>query len=139
MAQGGDSRAGYTTTVDLSRGLLHSRCWGFWEMHIASDWKADALAAVHLVRSPSFSVLADLDQFVPQRPSVQEEVRAFAVAIAALKPRGAVFLVSNAITKLQLVRLLREEKCSIWSFQSNEGAALAWLEKSSSGGSHVRR
>lgn len=129
MGQGGDDRAGFATKVDLPHSLVHSRCWGFWHDGLASNWEFDALAAVHQVRSSPWCILVDLDRFVPQRPSVQEAVRAVAVSVASQKPRGAVFLTGNAITKLQLIRLLREERCGVWSFRGEEGDALDWLER----------
>ncbi len=140
MAEGGDSRAGFSTRVDLEHALVHSRCWGFWGEDLASAWKSDVLAAVLQVKGPSFGVLLDLNQFSPQRPAVQDAVRAVAVTIASLKPSGAVLLAGNAITKLQIVRLLREGKCEGWSFRSGASEALEWLQRLRSGGAgHVGR
>lgn len=133
-AQGGNAAAGFVVTIEAPSGLVHARCWGFWGAELGAAWQAEALAAAHRVRGHAWCVLFDFEGFAPQRPSVQELVRATIVKIAAFKPRYAVLVADNAITKLQLVRLLREEGCHAWSFRARGDEAVAWLKQASAEG-----
>ncbi|MCU0685708.1 MAG: hypothetical protein MUF34_26270 [Polyangiaceae bacterium] len=137
MVQAGDVAAGFVVEIDPQLGLVHSRCWGFWSDELAASWQGEMLAAVHRERAHAWCALVDLDGFAPQRPSVQEVVRTMVVTMAAYKPRSAILLASNAITKLQLVRLLREERCTAWSFHARAEDAMACLREAHAGGSHV--
>jgi hypothetical protein len=101
--EGGNETDGFSIVPDTGSGVLRARAWGFWSDDLARAF-ADAL-----VRSAFTAKRAEIDAcgLKPQPDSVQAILGACLGRAAAVGANQMVFTTENAITKLQLARIMK--------------------------------
>ncbi|MBL8684576.1 MAG: hypothetical protein JNK05_35705 [Myxococcales bacterium] len=116
MTRVGDSAVGYS--IESSRSLATTvvvRAWGFWKSAVAERFAEDVLSAV--TKSAPFTVLFDLTELKPQGYDGEKAFDAAIAAVSALSSfRCAAIVTTNALSKLQLNRLVRAQKQTRWVF-----------------------
>lgn len=116
MTKVGDSAAGYA--IESSRTIAGStlvRAWGFWKGPVANEFANDVLSAV--TKGAPFAVLFDLTELKPQGYDGEKAFDAMISALSALATlRSAAIVTTNALSKLQLNRLVRAQKQTRWVF-----------------------
>lgn len=126
--RGGDDAAGFAVTSDARQHLIRLRLWGLWTDETAAQFRASLVAAFDRVRAgEGWVVLADISTYPPQRPSVQAvhaEMMALGARLGVVRSAN---LVSSVLGQLQIKRLSQESGLPLFSFFTNEKAALAWL------------
>lgn len=125
---GGDPEVGFRVTRDAKRRLVRLDLWGLWTEALGEDFRGACTSAFEEIKDgPSWAVLADISNYPPQRPRVQQ-VHADMMALSVrLKITRAANLVSNALNRLQIKRLSEESGLPEFSFFSDEKRALDWL------------
>jgi hypothetical protein len=120
MMRFGTDESGFSIeTSPLGARVL---AWGFWDAAIAVAFPAAVLDA--LGARGGQQLLVDATQLKPQGDDGQAAFRRLVEATSKLKLRAEV-VVTNAITKLQLVRILREVGSGNWTTSNATSAAFA--------------
>ncbi len=87
--------------------VVRIRAWGYWPPEVVDAFIRDA-AAVCRELAPSATLGLDAGELKPQGSDGQDALRTFFRSLAALTfVKGTVFA-NNALTRMQLTRLLRE-------------------------------
>jgi hypothetical protein len=112
MKRVGSDDAGYS--VETGALGVRVRAWGFWDASLAAGFAKAVVEALDqsTVRS---QLLVDAIALKPQRDEGQEAFRAMIRDTAKLGLPRAELLVTNAITKMQLGRILREAGARVWT------------------------
>jgi hypothetical protein len=126
MQRGGNQESGFAIHVEVTANVIHLEAWGFWDAAIASDFSDSMIVACHGAR-PGFTLLARCIRLNPQRPEGQQAFSRVMKEASARHLGRALLVVQNSITKLQLIRLLKETSTPNWLFFPSESAALAAL------------
>jgi hypothetical protein len=88
-------------------GNLHIAAWGYWPAEVISAFRVDAPAATQAL-TPSGTFLFDSKQLKPQGAEGQEALRLLFRVLARLPFAKGTIVKGNAMTCMQLSRLLRE-------------------------------
>jgi hypothetical protein len=126
MLRRGDDKEGFTVELDRGAGILRIAAWGFWSLTVASAFPDDVRVASASAR-PGFSLLTDCTGLHPQRSEGQEAWSRLIRELGGRVGRVCAF-VPNAVTKLQLVRIVKASPGARWTFFSTIGAAMEALE-----------
>ncbi|MEI9942483.1 MAG: hypothetical protein WDO69_35160 [Pseudomonadota bacterium] len=107
FSAGVGSEAGGFRVLDNADGGLRIAAWGYWPLEVIRAFSVDALAAAQML-TPSSIFVFDSKQLKPQGAEGQEAVRLLFRALARLPFAKGVIIKGNAMTCMQLARLLRE-------------------------------
>ena len=113
MKSAGNDDSGYSVDV-LALGI-QIRAWGFWDAALATNFVAAVLDAIRANPQRSWLTL-DASQLKPQRDEGQAALRELVETTAKLGQRGEL-IVANAITKMQLARIIREARANTWTMR----------------------
>lgn len=109
-------RAGDVSSTDTDAGgfriavaptLLSVYAWGYWPPEVAEAFTREATAIGQKLMRVSAFVL-DAAEMKPQGAEGQDALRVLFKALAAMNVAKGTLIANNLITKMQLVRLLRE-------------------------------
>jgi hypothetical protein len=90
-----------------AQGGLRVTAWGYWPSEVARSFGSDAAAAAQkLVATGAFTLEAA--ELKPQGTEGQEALRTLFRALAPVTFGRGLVLSSNALTRMQLARLVRE-------------------------------
>lgn len=92
-----------------AQSALRIEAWGYWSPEVATRFGREAPSAVQGLSSTAVFVL-DAAELKPQAAEGQEALRALFRALSSLTFVGGKIIASNALTCMQLMRLLRECK-----------------------------
>jgi hypothetical protein len=101
---GGNEENGFALTADEQSGTVRVRAWGFWSDDLA---RLFANAVVEAFK-PDQRLEIDASALKPQRDTCQQELASMFGRLARLGIKRVVVSVDNAITKLQLARIGKE-------------------------------
>jgi len=104
------TEAGGFRIVGTAQGLLRMTVWGYWPQDVVRTFSSDAPSALQKL-SPSGTFVLEATELKPQGADGQEALRVLFRALAPLEFAKASVVASNALTRMQLARLLRE--CSL--------------------------
>jgi hypothetical protein len=102
----GTDGGGYRVSGSPST-LLRIRAWGYWPVEVTTVFGREA-AALCRDLAPDATLVLDASDFKPQGSEGQEALRVFLRALAPLTFAKGLVLAGNALTRMQLTRLLRE-------------------------------
>jgi hypothetical protein len=102
----GTEAGGYRLLANAT-GTLRVNVWGYWTPEVARTFASDALAAAQKL-SAAGVLLIDATDLKPQGTDGQDAWRAFFRGVVPLTFARATVLGGNALTRMQLARLLRE-------------------------------
>jgi hypothetical protein len=102
----GTEAGGYRLLANAT-GTLRLSVWGYWTPDVARTFASDGLAAAQKL-SAAGVLLVDAADLKPQGSDGQEAWRAFFRGLVPLTFARATVLGGNALTRMQLARLLRE-------------------------------
>jgi hypothetical protein len=105
-AEVGTSAGGFRI-AGAAQGLLRLTIWGYWPQDVVRSFGTDATAALQRLM-PASTVVVDANDLKPQGPDGQEALRVLFRALASVMFAKATVLSGNALTRMQLARLLRE-------------------------------
>jgi hypothetical protein len=101
------SVAGGFRVLSSADGNLRITAWGYWPLEVIRAFSVEALASAQWLTSSSVFVF-DSKELKPQGADGQEAIRLLFRALAQLPFAKGVILKGNAMTCMQLARLLRE-------------------------------
>jgi len=101
------SSAGGFRLVGTAQGLLRVTVWGYWPPDVVRSFAVDAPTALQKL-APGGSVVLDAAELKPQGAEGQEALRMMFRGLVPLALAKAQVLSGNALTRMQLARLLRE-------------------------------
>lgn len=105
-AEFGSNAGGFRVQSNAERNLRIA-AWGYWPTDVTSSFGVQAVAAVQALTRSSVFVF-DSKDLKPQGTDGQEAIRLMFRALARLSFAKGVILRGNAMTCMQLARLLRE-------------------------------
>jgi hypothetical protein len=130
MASFGDESAGFEINVDKVARRLLLRAWGFWRQPALSDaYQRQMQSSFEALKGDKWLLSIDFSEYSPQKPEVQalqEEM------ISAAKAGGMVkaeVIASNAITRLQVQKLVECSRGIEWSVRRSAGDSAASAAK----------
>ncbi len=101
------TEAGGFRIVGTAQGLLRMTVWGYWPQDVVRAFSSDAPTALQKL-SPSGTFVLEAVELKPQGADGQEALRVLFRALAPLAFAKGSVVASNALTRMQLARLLRE-------------------------------
>ncbi|MEW5847808.1 MAG: hypothetical protein AB2A00_03300 [Myxococcota bacterium] len=126
MTRGGNDDGGYSIAYDHFASALRLQVWGFWPDDVAGQFADAMMGACQKVLRPVV-VRADATHLKPQRLAGQEAWRRIFIALQAGGLSRAIILCPNALTRLQLQRLIKETDASAWSCVTSDAEAAVAL------------
>ncbi|HVY44654.1 MAG TPA: hypothetical protein VHB21_02200 [Minicystis sp.] len=115
MARFGSDEAGFS--IDAIASSVKVRAWGFWDAATAARFPPavfEALAAA----GPRAELLVDVTELKPQREAGQAALHEVIEGTVRLGLRRAELVVTNAITRMQLARIVREAGARSWTLSA---------------------
>jgi hypothetical protein len=112
MIRGGSDEAGFV--IDVGVVYLSIHVWGFWDAATAAEFGRAGADAVRT--STRTQLVVDATRLKPQRDDGEAALRSVIEATASSKLVRAEVRVGNAITRMQLARLVREKGAGKWTF-----------------------
>ena len=101
------TEAGGFRIVGTAQGALRVTVWGYWPHDVARTFSNDAPSALQKLSSSGTFVL-EAAELKPQGVDGQEALRVLFRALVPLEFAKGSVVASNALTRMQLARLLRE-------------------------------
>lgn len=101
------SEAGGFRVSAHAAGTLRVTVWGYWTVDVARTFAADGPAAAQKLM-PTSTLVIEAGQLKPQGSDGQEAFRSLFRGLAPLTFARAVIVAANALTRMQLTRLVRE-------------------------------
>jgi hypothetical protein len=101
------SSAGGFRLVGTAQGLLRVTVWGYWPPDVVRTFAVDATTALQKL-APGGSLVLDAAELKPQGADGQEALRMLFRGLVPLAFAKAQVIAINALTRMQLARLLRE-------------------------------
>lgn len=93
--------------VTTTQAELRVVAWGYWPNDVIGVFTRKASLVTHAL-GPMTAFLFDANELKPQGPEAQESLRSLFRALAASSFFSARVLSKNALTRMQLARLVRE-------------------------------
>jgi hypothetical protein len=93
--------------VGTAQGLLRITGWGYWQEDVVRSFAVDAIAALQKL-APSGTLVLDASELKPQGAGGQEALRVLFRGLVSHTLAKATVISGNALTRMQLARLLRE-------------------------------
>jgi hypothetical protein len=111
LSRVGTDESGYS----LESGVLsvQVRAWGFWDVPLAASFAGAVVDALRAA-GPRVALRIVATDLKPQGEAGEAAFRALIAAATKLGLDGAELVVGNAITKLQLARIVREVGARSW-------------------------
>lgn len=101
------SSAGGFRVVGTALGLLRVIVWGYWTPDVVRSFAVDTPKALQKL-APGSTIILDAAELKPQGVDGQEALRVLFRGLVPLAFAKAQVLSGNALTRMQLARLLRE-------------------------------
>ncbi len=101
------SVAGGFRVLGNAEGNLRITAWGYWPVEVVNAFRVEALASAQWL-SPWSVFVFDSKELKPQGADGQEAIQLLFRALARLPFAKGVIVKGNAMTCMQLARLLRE-------------------------------
>jgi hypothetical protein len=101
------TEAGGFRIVGTAQGALRITVWGYWPHDVVRTFATDAPSALQRLAAISTFVL-EAPELKPQGGDGQEALRVLFRALVPLAFAKGTVVASNALTRMQLARLLRE-------------------------------
>jgi hypothetical protein len=106
--QVGDAVGGFSVESDVGSAEVQVKGWGFWSVEVATAFRTTILDAC---TPPTLKRLVlDLRALKPMRDEGQQGVSAVVAALPRLGIERATVITSSPLTKLQLLRIVRESQ-----------------------------
>jgi hypothetical protein len=105
-AEVGTSAGGFRL-VGTAQGLLRVTVWGYWPTDVVRSFAVEASTALQKLGA-SGTLIVDASDLKPQGAEGQEALRMLFRGLVPLSLAKATVIASNALTRMQLARLLRE-------------------------------
>jgi hypothetical protein len=102
----GTGAGGYRVS-GCGTAVVRIRAWGYWAPDVVDAFMRDA-AAVCRELTPSATLGIDAGELKPQGAEGQDALRTFFRSLAGLTFAKGTLFANNALTRMQLTRLLRE-------------------------------
>jgi hypothetical protein len=102
----GSDAGGFRVSV-TSQGAMRIEAWGYWSEGVIASFTREAPAAAQRLM-PGATFTLDAKELKPQGAGGQEALRVFFRALAGVTFARGIVNADNALTKMQLTRLLRE-------------------------------
>lgn len=119
---------GYVLIADTNARIFRLRFWGLWDESLGRSFEKAALEGFSLIPDDrSWSVLADISAYPPQRPAVQAS-HAKCMGVAKGKIHRAANLVAGHLSQMQIRRLSEESGLPSYAFFTKEAEAVRWLQ-----------
>jgi hypothetical protein len=99
--------AGGFRVPSAAQGAVRVTAWGYWPPEVSKSFAADAVAAANKLGAAGIFTL-EAAELKPQGADGQEALRVLFRALAAATFARGFVLSSNALTRMQLTRLVRE-------------------------------
>lgn len=122
MTLSASTAAGFDLQSEPRARLVRGRCWGFWDRATAERFQRELLESLRKVERPG-RLLLDMTELLPQPDDTQATLRQLMVASAAVGLGQAALVTTNAITRLQLARLVREARVPQWALVADTAQA----------------
>jgi hypothetical protein len=119
--QFGTQESGFSADYEAASNAVLVHAWGFWDATLAATFASRVLGLCAQARR-QFTLRLDGSRLLPQRAEGQEALRQFAVGLSRFEAERVVAIIPNSITKLQLVRILKESGVQGWSVVASENA-----------------
>lgn len=107
MQYRGDDQAGFSVALDEPTRTVRISAWGFWGPDLATAFSESVTETCRAARQAARLVL-DATKLKPQRDAGQAAFGAVMSALPRLGITEASVKTSNALTKLQLLRIAKE-------------------------------
>jgi hypothetical protein len=107
-AQVGGDTGGFRVVMGLQ--AMRIEAWGYWPSDVVGAFARETPGAIQRL-APTTSFTLDANQLKPQGAEGQESLRVLFRALAPLAFARGTIVASNALTRMQLTRLVRE--CSM--------------------------
>jgi hypothetical protein len=128
MWTGGNEKAGFRVSYDITTRILTLRMWGLWSEEVGLLFRDAVTAARKPLRPPIVSyVLADTRRYPTQKPEVQKIHTELMSKSESHGIRRSANLVAEMLASMQIRRLSHQGKLVEFSFFDNEEDAVAWL------------
>ena len=101
------TEAGGFRVVGGGDGKLHIAAWGYWPVEVVNAFSVHAPAAAQTLTTSSVFVF-DTKELKPQGAEGQEAIRVLFRVLARVSFAKGAIVRGNAVTCMQLLRLLRE-------------------------------
>jgi hypothetical protein len=101
------SDAGGFRLLGTTQASVRAEAWGYWPPDVATAFSREVPAITQKLAATTTFVL-DANQLKPQGAEGQQAIRVLCHALGAARFAKATILCSNALTRMQLTRLLRE-------------------------------
>ncbi len=127
MFKNENATSGYE--IDVRSDVVALRVWGLFNDEMAERYCDDLVAAFRKVAGGTWYVLADISQFPPQKPHIQEKLAAVMVKAGEMGMKKAANVVDRSLNKMQIKRLSVETGLPDFAFHTEEHLALNWLRQ----------
>jgi hypothetical protein len=104
--QVGDATGGFSVNSDVGSAELQIKAWGFWSVEAARAFHTTVLDACTPLSCKRLQL--DFRALKPMREEGQQGVSAVMAALPRLGIERATVITSSQLTKLQLLRIVRE-------------------------------
>ncbi|HEU5073410.1 MAG TPA: hypothetical protein VFU02_04545 [Polyangiaceae bacterium] len=104
--QVGDPAGGFSVQSDVASAEVQVKAWGFWSVEVASSFQTLVLEACTPLTFKR--LVLDFRALKPMRDEGQQGVSALMAALPKLGIERATLITSSQLTKLQLLRIVRE-------------------------------
>ncbi len=121
MHEGNDSN-GFSVELEGDGSTIRVSGWGLWGPDLAQRVVEGLTEHARRARRPH-GLLADFSRLGPQGGEGQAAIRSIMLAARGSEVAGAAMIVTNAITKLQVVRIAKENTLGRWTYHATEDAA----------------
>ncbi len=111
MERVGDEQAGFSVDSAPSDGV-RVRCWGFWSVEVASAFAGAVLGACR-AQPRGGSLTLDLVDLKPMREEGQQSLSRVLRAAPSLGAGSVSIVMTNPLTRLQVVRLASEANADV--------------------------
>ncbi len=128
-----DDKRGYQITLDMHRNILKVTAWGLWDAAYAEQYDRELQQSILKISQHApqgWYVLVDLNHFPPQFPDVQSILVRGMEFGAKHGIKKEARLIGEALTQMQLKRLVKEAGMPENSTFQSEEEAITWLLQS---------
>lgn len=103
----GDPSEGFSVEVDAGNGFVRVRCWGFWGLALCREFSAAVVRGCTASHRQAH-LLIDVADLKPMREEGQAAFAAAMIGARRCGVAGISLLTGSQLTKLQLLRIVRE-------------------------------
>jgi hypothetical protein len=118
MLDVGNEEAGFSVWAELSTHTVRVRAWGFWPPPVAGAFAQTVVDMCKPIRPVTLFI--DGTQLPPQREDGQKAFSGLMKSMKGVTLAKATIIVGNAITKMQLLRIAKDNKAADWTIATSE-------------------